>query len=196
MVSFFAAHHIHGSVHKVLQGMHLPKKVTVHNYLGNISFQCTVKEPKNLEELVDVMVKAKQEKQNVRAVGAFHSWSYVPSKISITIAYWFGQHSPVCVTAGYLVKTDNLVGTQPTPTATLKDPSGASAYYDVLCGTSWKEAAVALEKKGRALTNIGGYSGSCILETTTPFLFVKMLLSLLRLARCWCHFNWGSWKWA
>jgi hypothetical protein len=63
------------------------------------------------------------------------------------------------VTAGYLVKTDNLVGTQRTPTATLKDSSKASAYYDVLCGTSWKEAALALEKEGRALMNIGGYSG-------------------------------------
>jgi hypothetical protein len=55
--------------------MHLLKQVTVHNDLGNISFQCTVEEPKNLKELVDVMVKAKQEKQNVRAVGAFHAWS-------------------------------------------------------------------------------------------------------------------------
>ena len=72
----FAAHHIHGSVHKVLQEIHLRKQVTVHNDLGNISFQCTgVEEPKNLKELVDVLVKAKQEKQNVRAVGAFHAWS-------------------------------------------------------------------------------------------------------------------------
>ena len=55
--------------------MHLLKKATVHNDLGNISFQCTVKTPKNLEELVGVIMKAKQEKQIVRAVGAFHSWS-------------------------------------------------------------------------------------------------------------------------
>ena len=67
--------------------------------------------------------------------------------------------SPICVTAGYLVKTDNLVGTHRTLTATLKDPSKASVYYDILCGTSWKEAAIALEKEGRALMNIGGYSG-------------------------------------
>ena len=65
------------------------------------------------------------------------------------------------MTAGYLVKTNNLVGTEPSSTATLKDPSNASAYYDVLCGTSCKEAAVALEKKGRALMNVGGYPGSC-----------------------------------
>ena len=67
------------------------------------------------------------------------------------------------------MKTDNLVGTQRTPTATLKDPSNAAGYYDVLCGTSWKEAAVALEKEGRALINIGGYSGPCISQTMSPF---------------------------
>ena len=67
----FVAHRILGSVQK-----HLLKKDTVHNSLGNISFQCTsVEEPKNLKELVDVMMKAKQEKQNVRAVGAFHAFS-------------------------------------------------------------------------------------------------------------------------
>jgi hypothetical protein len=77
-----------------------------------------------------------------------------------------GLYSPVCVTSGYLMKTvtDNLVGTQAhSADDTLKDPSNASAYY-VLCGTSFKEAAVALEKMGRALMNIGGYSGLCILE--------------------------------
>jgi len=83
------------------------------------------------------------------------------------------------VTAGYLVKTDNLVGTEPTPTATLKDPSNAAAYYDVLCGTSWKEAAVALEEKGRALMNIGGYSGPYILETKSPVILVKMFFPIL-----------------
>jgi hypothetical protein len=70
--------------------------------------------------------------------------------------------SPICVTPDYLVKTDNLVGTYRTPTAALKDPSNASAYYDVLCGTTWKQAAVALEKDGRALMNIGGFSGQCV----------------------------------
>ena len=66
------------------------------------------------------------------------------------------------MTSGYLVNTDNLVGTQRTPTDALKDPANATAYYDVLSGTSWKEAAVALKKDGRALMNIGGYSGKCI----------------------------------
>ena len=76
MVAFtFAALHIYSDIKKVLHEVHLRKQVTAQNYLGNIAFQCTIKSPRNLEELVDVMVKAKQEKQNVRAVGAFHAWS-------------------------------------------------------------------------------------------------------------------------
>jgi hypothetical protein len=51
------------------------KQVTVHNYLGNIHFDCTPTAPKNLEELIDVMVTARREKKGVRAVGAFHAWS-------------------------------------------------------------------------------------------------------------------------
>ena len=74
------------------------------------------------------------------------------------------------------MKTDNLVGTRSTPTVTLKGPSNASAYYDVLCGTSWKGAALALEK-GRALMNIGGYSGPCILGEKITFHIGKDVFS-------------------
>lgn len=79
---FFAAEHIDDSVHTELDepviethSLLNSKKTTVHNVLGNIRFECTVEKPKSLKELVDVIVKAKQEKQNVRAVGAFHAWS-------------------------------------------------------------------------------------------------------------------------
>jgi hypothetical protein len=71
----FAALLIYSDIKKVLHEAHLRKQVTVQNFLGNIAFQCTVESPSSLEALVHVMVKAKQEKQNVRAVGAFHSWS-------------------------------------------------------------------------------------------------------------------------
>ena len=53
---------MHCSVHNVLHEMRLHKQVTVHKDLENISFQCTVEEPKNLKELVDVIVNFKQEK--------------------------------------------------------------------------------------------------------------------------------------
>jgi len=66
--------------------------------------------------------------------------------------------SPVCETTGYAIKTDHLVGTTPTPTATLKDPT-QEGLYDVLCGTSLKQAIEVLEKDGRALMNLGGFTG-------------------------------------
>ena len=76
MLAFtLAALHIYSDIKKVLHEVHLRKQVIVQNYLGNIAFQCTVESPRNLKELVDVMVKAKQEKRNIRAVGAFHAWS-------------------------------------------------------------------------------------------------------------------------
>jgi hypothetical protein len=68
------------------------------------------------------------------------------------------------VTPGILVNTDKLAGTQRTPTATLKDPAAASTYYDVLSGTTWKNVALALEKDGRGLLNMGGYAGQFVTE--------------------------------
>ena len=67
--------------------------------------------------------------------------------------------SPVCETTGYAIKTDHLVGTSPTPAATLKDPARAEGLYDVLCGTSLHKVVEVLEKDGRALLNLGGFAG-------------------------------------
>jgi hypothetical protein len=57
--------------------LRLKTKATVHNYLGTIQFDCTVEKPSSIKELAAVMVKARKEKKKVRAVGAFHAWSYV-----------------------------------------------------------------------------------------------------------------------
>lgn len=70
--------------------------------------------------------------------------------------------SPICETDGYLIQTTKLVGTTRTITASLRNPSAAEGYYDVLCGTPMKEVAKALEKEGRALINMGGCSGSSL----------------------------------
>jgi hypothetical protein len=67
--------------------------------------------------------------------------------------------SPVCETTGYAIKTDHLVGVTPTPATTLKDPTQAKGLYDVLCGTSFEQIVKALEKDGRALMNLGGFTG-------------------------------------
>jgi hypothetical protein len=73
-VSNLAAQRIRSDAVQAFQQLD-PRKQTVHNYLGNIKFRCTVVKPSSLEELVEVIVRAKKEKQKVRAVGAFHAWS-------------------------------------------------------------------------------------------------------------------------
>jgi hypothetical protein len=55
------------------------EKVTVQNYIGNVSFECIVSTPKTLDDLLNVMAKAKRENLNVKAVGSFHAWSLVTS---------------------------------------------------------------------------------------------------------------------
>jgi hypothetical protein len=62
------------------------------------------------------------------------------------------------VTSGYLVKTDKLTGTKPLPKSTLKNPS-QEGLYEVLGGTKLKDVVQALEKDGRALMNLGGFTG-------------------------------------
>jgi hypothetical protein len=60
---------------KALPGDGDEPRVTVKNDLGNISFQCVVAEPTNLDELVQVIAKAKRKNMSVKAVGTMHSWS-------------------------------------------------------------------------------------------------------------------------
>lgn len=116
-------------------------KVTLQNNIGTVSFQCFVSTPNNLDDLVQIMAKAKRENLNVKAIGGFYAFS------------------PICETTGYAIRTNNLVGTTPTPTTSLKDPSHAEGLYDVLCGSSYTQVVAALEKDGRALMNLAGYTG-------------------------------------
>ncbi len=51
------------------------QRVTVHNYGGNVRFECYVHAPKSLLDIVNLFVQARQVKFKIRAVGAFHSWS-------------------------------------------------------------------------------------------------------------------------
>ena len=52
-------------------------KVTLKNHLGNVSFQCFLETPKNLDQLMQVMVKAKQANLTVKAIGGFYAFSLV-----------------------------------------------------------------------------------------------------------------------
>jgi hypothetical protein len=76
--------------------------------------------------------------------------------------------SHICETDGYLVKTDKLSGVSRTPTTAVKSSAKAEGLYDVLGGTKLQAACDALEKDGRALMNLGGYTGGCCHSISGP----------------------------
>jgi hypothetical protein len=52
-------------------------KVTLHNQLGNVSFECFPRTPNNLGDILEVMAQAKRENRNVKAIGGFYAFSLV-----------------------------------------------------------------------------------------------------------------------
>jgi FAD/FMN-containing dehydrogenase len=133
---------------KTLSGDEVEPRVVVKNDLGNISFQCIVTEPANLDEVVQIIAKAKRKNMSVKAAGSLRAFS------------------PICETNGYLIKSDKLTGVSRSPTATLKDPSQAEGLYDILSGTTLQAIIDALEKDGRALMNLGGSKAQGIVGAT------------------------------
>jgi hypothetical protein len=133
---------------KTLSGGGNEPRVTVKNYLGNVSFQCIVAEPANLDELVQVIAKAKRENMDLKPAGSLRAFS------------------PICETNGYLIKSDKLAGVSRSPAATLKHPSQAEGLYDILSGTTLQAIIDALEKDGRALMNLGGAKDQGIVGAT------------------------------
>jgi hypothetical protein len=49
--------------------------VTLYNDLGNVSFQCFESIPQNLNDLVNLIAKAKRENLKIKAIGAFYAFS-------------------------------------------------------------------------------------------------------------------------
>ena len=76
LTELFAALTIEADVKQAVAGNH-SGEVTLQNHLGNVSFQCFVSTPHNLNELVQVMAKAKRENQSVKAIGSFYAFSLV-----------------------------------------------------------------------------------------------------------------------
>ena len=116
--------------------------------------------------------------------------SYLPSRLHQFVAERINPLcSPVCETTGYLINTDFLTGTSRTPTATLKDPSQGAELYDVLGGTKLKQLIQALEKDGRALMNLGGFTGLPHFALFRDLAFANLLY---RPEYNWCHGNGDS----
>jgi hypothetical protein len=83
------------------------EEVTMQNYIRNISFECIVSTPKTLDDLLNVMAKAKWENLNIKAVNSFHIWSLITSlhactnlllSISILIVAQFAR--PLAIVSG------------------------------------------------------------------------------------------------
>jgi hypothetical protein len=160
MLNFCLARNIEADVKKIVAKD--KGEVTLQNNLGNVSFRCFVSTPKNLDELGQVMGKAKREKLTVKAIGGFYAFSSVniilPNSVNVSLIPLI-NNSPCCETTGYAIKCDKLVGTTRTPTTTFNDPS-QEGFYDVLCGTSLRQVIETLEKDHRALMNLGGFTGT------------------------------------
>lgn len=60
---------------KTLSGDEVEPRVVVKNDLGNISFQCIVTEPANLDEVVQIIAKAKRKNMSVKAAGSLRAFS-------------------------------------------------------------------------------------------------------------------------
>jgi hypothetical protein len=76
LTGFLPAQTIEADVKQVVTGDG-DKEVTLQNHLGNITFKSFVSTPHNLDELVQVMAKAKREQLGVKAIGGFYAFSLV-----------------------------------------------------------------------------------------------------------------------
>jgi L-gulono-1,4-lactone dehydrogenase len=100
--------------------------------------------PASLDELVELVRRAEREGTTVRAVGAGHSWS------------------DVALTDGYLIEPRGLSGLLELDDGTLRDDVSRAEHARVLAGTPLHELNPALERRGQALANMGGYDAQTI----------------------------------
>jgi hypothetical protein len=60
---------------KAIPGRKDETEVTITNDPGNISFKCIPESPTSLDELVQLMARAKRENRKVKAAGSLHAGS-------------------------------------------------------------------------------------------------------------------------
>jgi L-gulono-1,4-lactone dehydrogenase len=103
-----------------------------------------IRQPDSLQALVDLVRRAEQERTTVRMVGAGHAWS------------------DVALTDGYLIEPDGLSGVLPLDDGTLHAQALDRRLVRVLGGTSVRALNAALDDRGQALPNMGGYDAQTI----------------------------------
>ena len=97
-----------------------------------------------LHDLVELVQRAEREGTTVRAVGAGHSWS------------------DVALTDGYLIEPLHLSGLLPLEEGMLRAEARQRSLVRVLGGTPLNVLNAALDARGLALTNMGGYDAQTI----------------------------------
>ena len=118
---------------------------TWHNHTGNQRChpRATVA-PRSLQELVELVRRAERERTTVHAIGAGHSWS------------------DIALTDGYLVEPTHLGGLRDADDGTLTAAAAAAPLARVGAGMHLHELNAALDRRGLALPNMGGYDAQTI----------------------------------
>jgi hypothetical protein len=115
------------------------------NNAGNqAAFPLRQYEPSSLEELVKIVQTAEEIGVTVRAVGSSHSWS------------------DVCVTPDFLIRPTKLDRVLELDTSVLRDGANVRTLLEVQSGIRLRELNEALDCRGLALANMGGYDGQTI----------------------------------
>jgi FAD/FMN-containing dehydrogenase len=101
--------------------------------------------PKTVADLQAVLAKAAALGCPVRAAGSHHAWS------------------DAALTDGIAIETRGLVEPiTPADATLLKDPAGAATLYRVSGGMTIQDLNAALDQRGLALINMGGYDGQTL----------------------------------
>ncbi|CAG8701387.1 12694_t:CDS:10, partial [Gigaspora margarita] len=132
---------------------HTGSKIEVaSNRGGNISFKADIEDITSFDQLIEIMKTSFIEKKHVKAIGSFTAFSEITE------------------TDGFLLKTNQYTGISKTSLDILRENIKVQAekenivYYDVKCGSTIQDVTKELKKDNRALFNLDGWGGQCIVS--------------------------------
>ncbi|CAG8464219.1 1613_t:CDS:2 [Dentiscutata heterogama] len=138
--------------HKEITKEHEDHNEVATNQGGNIKFKADIEDITSFDRLAEIMKASVKEEKRVKAVGSFAAFSGITE------------------TNGYLLQTNKYTGISKTSLDILRENIKAQAekddivYYDVKCGNTIKDVVKELKKDNRALFNLDGWGGQCIVS--------------------------------